>query len=49
MNITVKYTSEYVYNNIKLHKTPKFVENTLHENEHEFGENYRRNVKVIQS
>ena len=36
MNITVKYTCEYVYNNIKLDKTRKIVENTAQA----FGQKY---------
>ena len=36
MNNTVKYTSEYVYNNIKMDKTHKIVENTVQE----FGQKY---------
>ena len=47
MNITVKFTSEYVYNKIKLDKTRKMVENTIQEYEQKFCMNYCRFVKVI--
>ena len=47
MKNTVQYTSEYVYNNIKVDKTGKIVENTIQEFEEKYGANYRRNVKVI--
>ena len=47
MNNTIKYTSGCVYNNIKLGKKRKFVENTRQEYGQNYGENYRRIVKVI--
>ena len=47
MNKTVKYTSEYVYNNIKLDKTRKFIENTIHEYEQKYGGSFRKIIKVI--
>ena len=46
MNKTVKYTSEYVYNNNKLSKTCKFKENTEQEYDQKYGANYHRSVKV---
>ena len=33
MNNTVKYTSEYVYYNLKLNKTRKIKENSLQEHD----------------
>ena len=47
MTNTVNYTIEYVYDNIILDKTRKIVENTLHEYEQKYAENYHRIVKVI--
>ena len=47
MNNTVKYTSGYGYNNNKLDKTRKFVENTPHEYEQKYGANYHRSVRLI--
>ena len=42
---TVKYTSEYVYNNIKLDKTRKIIEKTIHEYEQEYVGTYRRSIR----
>ena len=47
MNNTVKYTSEYVYNIIKLDETRKNIENTLHESEQKYGASYRRIIEII--
>ena len=47
MNNTVKYTSEYVYNNIKLDETREIIENTLHDYQQKNGEIYRRIIKII--
>ena len=47
MNNTVKYTSEYVYNNNKLDKTREIVEKILNEDKQKNCENYRRIVKDI--
>ena len=47
MNITGKYISDYVYNNIKLDKTRKIVEDTLDEYERKYGYHRNRTVKVL--
>ena len=47
MNKAVKYTTEYVYNNIKLDNLRNFLENTLHGYEQKNGANYRRILKII--
>ena len=47
MNNTVKYTSEYVYRNIKLDKTRKIIENTIHGYEQKYCGSYRESIKVI--
>ena len=39
-------TKEYIYNSIKLSETRNIVENTLEEYNEQYGENYRRSVKV---
>ena len=46
MNKTVKYTSEYVYNIIKLDKTRKIVEDILQNYEQNYGASYHRIIKV---
>ena len=46
MNITVIYTTEYVYNNIKLNKTRNIVEKTIEEYQSKYGYNYYRKVNV---
>ena len=46
MIITDEYTSEYVYNNIKLKETRNIVENTLLEYERKYGANCYGSVKV---
>ena len=48
MNNTVKYTTEYVYNNIKLCETRKIVQNTLQEYEQKYGANYHRIAKLYE-
>ena len=40
------FTSEYVYNNIKLNEKRKILENTLREHELKYGAIHHRNVEV---
>ena len=46
MNNTVKYTSKYVYNKIKLNETRNILQITIEKYEKEYGFNVNRDVKV---
>ena len=47
MNNPVKYTSENVYDDIKLDKTREIVENTIDQNEQKYGGSFRKFIKVL--
>ena len=46
MIITDEYTSEYVYNSIKLDEKAGIIENTPLEHDQKYGKRYCRSVKV---
>ena len=46
MILTYEYTSEYVYNNIKINETFNIIESTLLEYHQKYGYNYNIEVNV---